>query len=327
MTGGTQEALQLNIGVTMGNPSDFSMSVGDVTFAMFAGSTQVGTVTLANLTLQRGDNKVIAKANFDPKSSNDGQTMLSTFVMGKNSSASIGGYDGSTAIASLSSALSAIKIDTTLPGLAAPLIQSGALKVLPDTVQTSIVNVAVTIANPFTAGLAITKVKSAATYKGMPVGNIDQDISNNPFVINGHANGVSPQLNMQMNLQPAAVALLMRDLAVDAKLDTKALDGLLGMGGFHIQGQEDVEPEASIFKGFNISSYVMDAMKALKVDLNLESALKVGDYTDDLAFSQSSVQINLLSVNLSCNRLSTAPCLALKPSSSPARPITTPRCK
>ncbi|KAI8332382.1 hypothetical protein BC941DRAFT_516864 [Chlamydoabsidia padenii] len=292
MTGGTQKALQLNINVTMGNPSDFSMSVGDVTFAMFAGSTQVGTVTLANLTLQRGDNKVVAQANFDPKSSSDGQKMLSTFVMGQDNLASIGGYDGSTPIASLAKALSAIKIDTTLPGLKAPLIQSGALKVLPDTVKTSIVNVAVTIGNPFTAGLAITKVKSAATYKGMPVGNIDQDISNNPFVINGHANGVSPQLNMQMNLQPAAVALLMRDLAVDAHLDTKALDGLLGMGGFHIQGQQDVAPEASIFKGFNISSYVLEAMKVLKVDLNLESGLQVGDYTDDLAFSQSGVQIH-----------------------------------
>ncbi|KAI8096238.1 uncharacterized protein BX664DRAFT_323438 [Halteromyces radiatus] len=291
MTGGTQQALQLDIGVTMGNPSDFSMSVGDVTFAMFAGSTQVGTVTLANLTLQRGDNTVVAKANFDPKSSQDGQGMLTAFVMGKNSSASIGGFQQSTAIQSLVKALSAIKIDTTLPGLKSPLIQSAALTVLPDTIQTSIVNVAVSIANPFTAGLAITKVRSAATYKGMPVGNIDQDISNNPFVIGGHATASSPQLNMQMNLEPAAVALLMRDLAVDAHLDTKPLDGLLGMGGFHIQGQENVDPTAALFKGFNISSFVMQAMTALKTDLNLESTLQVGEYTDDLSFSQNGVQI------------------------------------
>ncbi|KAI8343892.1 hypothetical protein BC941DRAFT_342149 [Chlamydoabsidia padenii] len=291
MTGGTHDALQLDIGVTMGNPSDFSMSVGDVTFAMFTGSSQVGTVTLNNLVLQRGSNKVIAKANFDPKSSQDGQTMLSSFVMGKNSSTSIGGFKGSTQIASLVKALGALKIDTTLPGLQAPLIQNGALSVLTDSVQTSIVHVSVSIKNPFTAGLAITKVKSAATYKGMPVGNIDQDISNNPFVIGGNSTASSPQLNMQMNLQPAAVALLMRDLAVDAHLDTKALDGLLGMGGFHIQGQEHVEPTAALFKGYNISSFVMQAMKALKTDLNLESTLQVGDYVDVLAFSQQAVQI------------------------------------
>ncbi|CAO3627231.1 unnamed protein product [Cunninghamella blakesleeana] len=291
MTGGTKEALQLDIGVTMGNPSDFSMSVGDVVFNMFAGSTQVGTVTLNNLTLQRGDNNVIAKANFDPKSSQDGQTMLSTFVMGKNSSASIGGFEKSTAIASLVKALSVIKIDTTLPGLKAPLIQYGNLVVPENAPQTGVVNVAVTIANPFTAGLAITAVKAAATYKGMPVGNIDQDISSNPYVIGGHATTASPQLNMNMNIEPAAVALLLRNLALDANLDTKALDGLLGMGGFHIQGQEDVAPTADVFKGFNISDYVMKAMGALKTDLQLESALVVGEYQTNLAFSQNAVQI------------------------------------
>ncbi|CAO3592898.1 unnamed protein product [Absidia cylindrospora] len=291
MTGGTQEALQLDIGVTMGNPSDFSMTVGDVTFAMFAGATQVGTVTLANLTLQRGENTVVAKANFDPKSSQEGQGMLSSFVMGQNSSAAIGGFDGSTSIASLTKALSAVKIGTTLPGLKSPLIQSGALTVLPDTIQTNMVDVAVSIANPFTAGMAITKVKSAATYKGMPVGNIDQDISGNPFVIGGHATS-SYVLKLQMNLEPAAVALLMRSLAVDAKLDTNALDGLLGMGGFHIAGQEDISPSASLFDGFNISSYVMEAMKALKADLALESTLRVGEYEDVLSFSQNAVQIN-----------------------------------
>ncbi|KAI9306100.1 hypothetical protein BJ944DRAFT_178845 [Cunninghamella echinulata] len=291
MTGGTKEALQLNIGVSMGNPSDITMSIGDVTFAMFAGSTQVGTVKLANLTLQRGTNNVIALANFDPKSSQDGQNMLSAFVMGQNSSTSIGGFTESTAIASLAKALGAIKIKTVLPGLPSTLIKSASLTVLPDTIQTSIVNVAVIIENPFTAGLAINKVISAATYKGMPIGNIDQDLSSNPFVITGHTNGTSPQLNMRMNLEPAAVALLMRDLAVDAHMDTKTLDALLGMGGFHIQGQEQVEPTADVFKGFNISSYTMQAMKGLKSDLALENTIQVGDYVDVLTFTQKSVPI------------------------------------
>ncbi|CAO3592056.1 unnamed protein product [Absidia cylindrospora] len=291
MTGGTSKALQLDIGVTMGNPSDFSMSVGDVTFAMFVDTTQVGTVTLANLTLERGDNKVVAKASFDPKASQEGQGMLTSFVMGKNSATSIGGFKGSTSIASLSKALGVIKIDTTLPGLSSLLIQGGALKVLPNSIETSIVNVVVSLANPFTAGLSITKVKSTATYQNMAVGNIDQDISKSPFAVGGHKTGLSPQLNMKMSLEPTTVAQLMRNLAVDSHLDTKALDGLLGLGGFHIQGQENVEPTVDLFKGFNISNYVLQAMKALKVDLNLESTLQVGDYVDDLAFSQNGVQI------------------------------------
>ncbi|ORX61810.1 hypothetical protein DM01DRAFT_1365756 [Hesseltinella vesiculosa] len=293
MTGGTQNALQLAIGVSMGNPSDFSMSVQDVTFNMLTNdSTQVGTATLSNLTLQRGQNNVIAHANFDPRSTQQGQNMLSTFVMGQNSSTSIGGYAGSTAIASLAKALGAVHITTVLPGLPKPLIQSASLFVPGNAIQTSTVEVSVVIANPFTAGLAISKVQSSATYKGMPVGNINQDISNNPFVIGGHANGTSPQLNMQMNMEPGAVALLMRDLAVDAHLDTNALDALLGMGGFHIQGQQDIAPQASVFAGFNISDFVIKAMTALKTDLDLTSTLHVGDYVDDLAFSQKAVQIN-----------------------------------
>ncbi|ORX55704.1 hypothetical protein DM01DRAFT_1321012, partial [Hesseltinella vesiculosa] len=292
MIGGTKDALQLNIGAIMGNPSDISMSIGDVTFKLLSNdSTQVGTATLANLTLQRGNNNVTVQANFDPRSSQQGQNMLSSFVMGQNSTTSIAGFQGSTAIQSLINALGSINIATTLPGLKAPLIQFAALTVLPNTPQTSIVNVAVTIANPFTAGLAITKVISAATYKGMPVGNINQDISSNPYVIGGHATTASPQLNMQMNLEPSAVALLMRDLAVDAHLDTTALDALLGMGGFHIQGQQSVNPTAAVFQGFNISSYVMQAMTALKADLDLTSTLQVGDYVDDLSFAQNGVQI------------------------------------
>ncbi|KAI9304283.1 hypothetical protein BJ944DRAFT_153106, partial [Cunninghamella echinulata] len=291
MMGGTKEALQLNIGVSMGNPSDFSLSVGDVIFNMFSGATQVGTVTLANLTLQRGENNVIAKANFDPNSSQEGQQMLTSFVMGKASAAAIGGFEGSTPISSLAKALSDIKINTELPGLSSALIQNGVLKVLPDTVQTGVVNVAVNIANPFTADLSITSVKSSASFNELPVGNIDQDITNNPISVKGHSKTLSPQLNMKMNLDPTAIATLIRGLAVQANLDTKPIDALFGMGGIHVPGQENVNPDPNIFKGFDISKYTMDAMKALKVNLALETDLHVGEYVNKLSFSQNSVPI------------------------------------
>ncbi|ORX55671.1 hypothetical protein DM01DRAFT_1335066 [Hesseltinella vesiculosa] len=292
MTGGTQAGLLLNIGVGMGNPSDFSMSVGDVVFNMFAGSSQVGTAALNNLTLQRGANSVVAVATFDPNSSQDGKNMLTSFVEGKNSTTSIAGFSGSTQIASLVEAFQAINIQTTLPGLNTTLVQSANLVVLADSPQTSIVNVAVNLNNPFTAGLAISKIVSSATYKGMPVGNINVDLSGNPFVANGHSVTPSQALPMTMNLEPAALALLMRDLAVDAHLDTQPLDALLGMGGFHVSGQQDVQPSAQLFNTFNISQFVIDAAKALKADLNLDSTLKVGEYQTDLAFVQNTVQVN-----------------------------------
>ncbi|CAO3610280.1 unnamed protein product [Cunninghamella blakesleeana] len=217
--------------------------------------------------------------------------MLSSFVMGKTSATAIGGFNGSTPIASLSNALSAIKINTNLPGLSSPLIQSGVLKVLNNTIQTGIVGVSVNISNPFTADLAITSVKSAATFNNQPVGNINQDVSKNPITIKGHTSTLSQQLDMSMNLDPTAIATLIRGLAVQSKLDTKPIDALFKMGGIKVPGQEDVNPDPSLFKGFNISSFTMEAMKALKVNLNLVSGLQVGEYTDDLSFSQNDVPI------------------------------------
>lgn len=291
VTGGTKEALQLAINVTMDNPSDFSISTGDVTFAFLASDTQLGQVMLSNLKLNRGSNSVTASSTFDPKSSSVGQNLLSTFVMGKNNDVNIAGYDGSTAIQSLAKALGAISITTSLPGLKDPLVQGSKLTVNEDSPKTGIVAVQVSIANPFTAGLSITSVKSSVSYKGMPVGNIDQDISSSPIVIGGHSTVQSNPLDMKMNIEPASVALLLRTLAKESNLDTRALDALLGMGGLHVAGMEDVSPDSSLFQGFNISNYVMEAMKSLKADLQLQSGLTIGEYDDVLEFSQNAVAV------------------------------------
>ncbi|KAI9258208.1 hypothetical protein BDA99DRAFT_113950 [Phascolomyces articulosus] len=291
VTGGTSENLLLSINVTMENPADFSISTGDVNFAFLASTEQLGNVQLSNLKLNRGSNSVTASSTFDPKKSPVGQNLLSTFVMGQNNDVAISGFDGSTAIASLAGALGAITIDTTLPGLQSKLVQGSKLTVLPSSPQDGIVNVQVSLANPFSAGLTITTVKSSVTYKGMPVGNIDQDISGQPFIVAGHTTAESAPLQMTMNIEPAAVALLLRTLALDANLDTRPLDAMLGMGGFSIAGMDDVAPDSSLFNGFNISSYVMDAMKILKADLQLSSGLTIGEYQNDLAFSQSDVGV------------------------------------
>ncbi|RCI03191.1 hypothetical protein CU098_005823 [Rhizopus stolonifer] len=292
VTGGTNDGMLLGINVTMVNPSDVTISTGDVHFRMTASDVDLGLVTLKALTLNRGSNVVAAQATFDPKSSDVGQNILSTFVMGGNSNVQIVGFDESTAVASLTEALSAIDITSTLPGLTTALIQGSALTVYPDTNSTGAVGVKVSIANPFSAGLSIDKVVAAATYRGTPVGNIDQDLSTNPFIIPGKSTAQSQELSMNMNIEPAAIALLLRELAVNSNMDTKALDGLLGLGGFHVAGQQDVAAEVSTFSGFNISEYTLQAMKALKVDLSLSSGLNIGQYQDTLAFSQNSVAVS-----------------------------------
>ncbi|KAI7907912.1 uncharacterized protein BX663DRAFT_492385 [Cokeromyces recurvatus] len=291
VTGGTTTGLNLGINVTMANPSDFGINTGDVSFNMGASDVTLGLVTLNNLTLNRGENTVAAIASFDPKSSDVGQNLLSTFIMGADNAVDITGHPNSTSITSLAQALSVVSLSSTLPGLKTALIQGASMSVLPDTLTTSMVGIQVTIANPFTAGLSISKVISAATFLGMPVGNIDQDISSNPFIIPGKSAAKSQTLLMSMNLEPAAVALLLRTLAVQANMDTAVLDALLNMGGFSIEGRESITPDSSVFSNFNISDYVLNAMKALKVDLSLSSTTAIGEYVNDLAFSQADVAV------------------------------------
>ncbi|KAI7900771.1 uncharacterized protein BX663DRAFT_438815 [Cokeromyces recurvatus] len=292
VTGGTIDKLVLSINVTMMNPSDFNISIGNISFIMGAEDAALGLVVLDNLSLTRGQNTVIATATLDSKSTNIGQNLLNSFIMGNNNAIKILGHSNSTNIASLVNPLSDINIGSTLPGLKESLIKSGALTILSDTVITGIAGVKVSIANPFSADLSISKVTAAATFKGMPIGKIDQDISSNTFIVPGKGTAESQYLSMNMNIEPASIALLLRTLAIEANLDNRALDALLGLGDFQIVGQETIVADSSLFSDFNISSYVIDAMKALKVDISLFSNIQIGEYLDELVLSQSGVAIS-----------------------------------
>ncbi|CAO3693098.1 unnamed protein product [Umbelopsis ramanniana] len=290
VVGGTTDYLQLAISVGMQNPSSVQITTGDVSFEMLSGETVLGTVLLPNLTLARGPNTVVASGTFDPKGSVAGQNLLTTFVEGKDNGVGIIGYNGTTPVLSLVDSLKGISLTSVLHGLTSPLIQKASLQVQDDTLTTGYATTIVSMNNPFTAGYTITKVLSAVSYAGMPVGNIDQDLSSNPITISGKTSGTSPALAIKMNLEPAAVALLLRENAVSAGLNTQPLDALLTLGGFNIAGQESVSASAATFNGFNISTFVIDAMKNLHIDLQLQSTLVMGQYVNDqMAFAQNDV--------------------------------------
>jgi hypothetical protein len=289
VTGGTTDSLIMAINCTMFNPSSVQITAGDVNLLMMSDNTQLGTVTLPNLTLLRGTNNVMATALFNPKASTTGQNLLTTFVGGKDNNVSIAGFANSTAIESLAYAFGNVSLSSVLPGLKSQLIQTAALTVYSNTVQTKVAGTSVTIANPFSAGLSITQVKAAVTYAGMPVGNIDADISSNPIVVGGKVQAASPAIPITMNLEPAAVALLLRDNAQSAGLDLRPIDAMLTMGGFNIQGQEQIQPTADLFNGFNISDFVIKSFTNLHVDLQLSSVINIGQYSDTLQIVQTNV--------------------------------------
>ncbi|CAO3621444.1 unnamed protein product [Cunninghamella echinulata] len=184
------------------------------------------------------------------------------------------------------------QVGPVVPSLSTRLIQYTDLKVLPDTLKTNITGVAVSMINPFPVPLSVLKIASNVTYKGIGIGSINQDISATPFTIPSRSNATSPHLPMNMPLAPAPVAFLLRDLAVESRLNTTTFDALLGMCGLHLPGQQNVSATSDVFKGFDLVNFTMSAMKALKVDLGVQSTLRIGQDVSNMNFTQLGVPVH-----------------------------------
>jgi hypothetical protein len=143
----------------------------------------------------------------------------------------ISGYSGSTQIAPLVQAFSTINISTILPGLKSRLLDSASLVVLNSTGHgNNITHVSVSLANPFTAGLSISSVSSNVSYEGIHLGSIS---SSDTWNAQGKATTNSPQLNMDMNMDPSALFTVTKVLANKAGLDTRQIDGIVALGGYN----------------------------------------------------------------------------------------------
>ena len=94
----------------------------------------------------------------------------------------------------------------------------------------NISEVSVDLVNPFTAGLSISKITSTVTSHGIPLGNI---LTTTNFTAAGKTTTTSPDLDLNLNFDPAALFTLTRVLAVDSGLATAQLDGIVALGGYN----------------------------------------------------------------------------------------------
>lgn len=83
--------------------------------------------------------------------------------------------------------------------------------------------------NPFTAGLTITGVRSNVSTHGIPLGTIGTGTN---FASAGRSTTNSPNLDLEMNMDPAALFTVTHLCAVAAGLSTEQLDGIVGIGGY-----------------------------------------------------------------------------------------------
>ncbi|KAI0298570.1 hypothetical protein BC826DRAFT_1096594 [Russula brevipes] len=259
--GGTQDALSLGTNVTIDNPSNLDLGVGDLVFQLLKGSSLVGTTLMPNLTLRIGNNSIVAQTAFSPNNSPEGREILNNFVGKKDSSIAIAGFSGSTKIAPLLQAFETINLTVTLPGLKTDLLSSAALTVLPTTGrENNVAHVSVALNNPFSAPLLITGVRS-----------------NN-------------------NLDPAALFTVTRLCAVAAGLSTEQLDGIVEIGGYKYldttggdSSSASSKKRSNMYSGFNLPSFIDTAFKQLHSDVQLETDVQIGDYETTLQYTQLAV--------------------------------------
>ncbi|KAI0686332.1 hypothetical protein BC835DRAFT_1523137 [Cytidiella melzeri] len=309
VVGGTSEAILLAINVSIYNPSNLELSTGDLSLQLVRGSGVLGTTLLPNLTLEMGRNEIQAQGFFAANESPEGTQTLNDFVGGKNVSVNINGYDQSTKISSLSQAFQTLAIETVLPGLTTRLISGTALKVLNSTgAGNNISHVTVDLVNPFTAGLKITQVQSIVKSHGINLGTIDQAVT---IDATGHQTTTSPDINLNLNLNPPDIFAVTRKLAMLAGLGTDQLDGVVALGGYQYTPTTDdddaptpsssnssensiltqMRRDTNMYTGFNLPDYVNRAFKQLRADIQLTSLVSIGDYDTTLEYSQLDVPV------------------------------------
>ncbi|KZV76329.1 hypothetical protein PENSPDRAFT_747787 [Peniophora sp. CONT] len=301
VVGGTTDGINLNINVTITNPSNLNLAVGDLQTQLQRGDGLLGTVTMPNLTLNVGNNSVAATSIFQPNNSPEGKDTLNKFVGGTDVTIHIAGYDQSTQVESLLEAFESLSLNVTLPALTTKLLDSASLQVLNSTGHSdNITHVTVALANPFTAGLQISQVTSNVSYEGLTLGHINTGTN---FSASGKASTTSPDLNLDLNLDPQTLFTVTRSLAVKAGLDTEQLDGIVQLGGYHYldttsQKREVVEAQIAarslekrdnIYTGFDLPTFVDGAFKKLTSDVELTSTVTIGQYTTELTYSQPGV--------------------------------------
>ncbi len=107
-----------------------------------------------------------------------------------------------------------------------------------------IAHTVVSLANPFTSDLVITKVQSNVTFHDITLGTIDMPVT---FASKSKSTTDSPDLNLAMNMDPAALFTVTRILAGDAGLDTAQIDAIVQLGGYtyvvDVNGNGDGERE------------------------------------------------------------------------------------
>jgi hypothetical protein len=194
--------------------------------------------------------------------------------------------------------MSEIKLSpVTIPALNQSLIVSASLTFPTDIVSTGIADTTFTLSNPFTASINLLTIVANASYQqNITLGSINADESSNPIQALGHSSVTSPTLPFNFNLDPISIIELLEAGAQANGVDLGPLVDLFEL----ILNNPDFKPPVNTSVDsspptcvsgtqFDFDDAILDSLKNLKIDLAIQSSLKLDEYATDLAFVQKNV--------------------------------------
>ncbi|KAJ9479823.1 hypothetical protein PHBOTO_003303 [Pseudozyma hubeiensis] len=291
--------LQINVDTTLFNPSHITIGTGDVTFDVYYLNRMIGTAVINGLVLVPGVNIVPTEVRYSPQGAANtraGQTLLENYVQGIVSNTIIQGTTDTTPIESLKQALSGIRLNADIPPLMQLLITTARLTIPPNIAQTGIAQANFDLRNPFTASINLLKVKADASYQGIFLGEINQDVSNNPIRAPGHTTITSRFLPFNFDLDPKNLIRFVQAAAATQGVDLGPLPPLFAQVLAQASTQTTISPYPDFNppncvsgQQFDVLDAILRTLQGLTTRLDIQSSLKLDDYFTNLNFAQQPV--------------------------------------
>ncbi|KAJ7928639.1 hypothetical protein B0H13DRAFT_1968281 [Mycena leptocephala] len=298
---GFSDYLLIKVDSALFNPSNLTIGAGDVSFSLGFQDQTIGSADITNLIIAPGNASYPIDVHYSPQggsASAAGQKLLENFLQGVDSDSVIAGTTDSTPISSLKTALSEILLKpVTIPAIHQTLIKSATIEFPTDIVQTGLSQASFTLANPFTASINLLTVGATATFHNLTLGTIDADISSNPIHADGHSSVTSSFLPMKYNLDPLTIVQFLMILAEQNSVDLGPLvelfQYLADNPGIKVPVTTTVETSAPCVSGnqFDVDGAILAALKNLKVDLGIDTDVKLDDFATPLSFAQNSIPV------------------------------------
>ncbi|WFD49313.1 hypothetical protein GLX27_003993 [Malassezia furfur] len=295
---GYKSYLLITLKASLYNPSRITIGTGDVSFALGYTGHPIGSAQISNLVLHPGVNNISTNVHYAPHGSVNeraGQQLLENYVQGVVSTAKISGSRDTTPIASLKEALSGIQLSTQIPPLHQLLIIEAKLVIPKNIAQTSLAQSSFRLKNPFTASINLLKVNAKASYQGIYLGVIDQNLSP-PIRADGHTTITSRTLPLKMDLDPKHLIQFVEKAAANTNTDlgplTAQFNKVMAMSSTKTTVRPYPDPNPPSWhsgRQFDVFGAVLSLLKGLEVTLDIQSTVKLDDYETKLNFKQSPV--------------------------------------